>query len=58
MKELYAGNLEKADAADKVRDGIEFFASQLSHIGEELPAHWIKVRTDIEQLAAKRLTSR
>jgi internalin A len=53
VKELYAGNLEQADAADKVRDGIEFFASHLSHIGEELPARWIKVRADIEQLAAK-----
>src|SRR5271166_2561947 len=48
VKELYAGNLANADAADDVRDGIEFFASHLSHIGEELPARWIKVRADIE----------
>src|SRR5271167_87573 len=54
VKELYAGNLEEAHAADKVRDGIEFFASHLSHIGEELPARWIKVRSDIELLAASR----
>src|SRR5271157_3910111 len=53
VKELYAGDLAKADAANDVRDGIEFFASHLSHIGEELPARWIKVRADIEQLAAK-----
>ncbi|HME32985.1 MAG TPA: COR domain-containing protein [Terriglobales bacterium] len=51
VKELYAGNLEKADAADAVRDGIEFFASHLSHIGEELPARWITVRADIEARA-------
>ena len=53
VKELYAGDLAKADAADKMRDGIEFYASHLSHIGEEVPARWIKVRADIEQLAAK-----
>jgi GTPase SAR1 family protein len=27
VKEVYAGNLEKADAADKVREGIAFYAS-------------------------------
>ena len=27
---------------------LEFFASHLCHIGEELPARWIKVRADIE----------
>ena len=53
VKELYAGNLERGDAADKVRDGIEYFASQLSHIGEELPARWIKVRADIEVRASE-----
>ncbi len=53
VKELYGGNLANADAADKMRDGIEFFASHLSHIGEELPARWIKIRVDIEELAAK-----
>jgi internalin A len=53
VEKCYAGNLENANAADKVRDGIEFFATHLSHIGEELPARWIKVRADIEELAAK-----
>jgi Leucine-rich repeat (LRR) protein len=48
VEKCYAGNLEKADAADDIRDGIEFFASHLSHIGEELPARWLKVRADIE----------
>ena len=53
VKERYAGDLAKADAAGKVRAGIEYFASNLSHIGEEVPARWIKVRADIEELAAK-----
>ena len=53
VEKLYAGDLAKPDAADKVREGIEFYAANLSHIGEEVPARWIKVRADIEQLAAK-----
>ena len=53
VKERYAGNLEHANAADPLRDGIEFFASNLSHIGEELPARWIKVRADIEARAGE-----
>ncbi len=53
VKELYAGDLAKDDAAEKVRDGIEFYASQLKHIGDEVPARWLKVRSDIEQLAEK-----
>ncbi|MCW5981554.1 MAG: hypothetical protein KIT09_25945 [Bryobacteraceae bacterium] len=48
VKELYAGNLANKNAAERVRDGIEFFASNLSHIGEELPARWLKVREEIE----------
>ncbi len=53
VKKLYAGDLAKAGAADKVRKGIEDFASNLPHIGDEVPARWLKVRADIEQLAAK-----
>ena len=53
VKERYAGNLEHGNAADQLRDGIEFFASNLSHIGEELPARWLKVRADIEVRASE-----
>src|SRR5262249_33419802 len=53
VKERYAGNLEHGHAADQLRDGIEFFASNLSHIGEELPARWLKVRADIEVRASE-----
>ena len=51
VKELHGGNLDLIDAADKVRAAIEYFASNLSHIGEELPASWLKVREDIEARA-------
>src|ERR1035438_2457901 len=53
VKEVYAGDLAQPDAADTMRDGIEFYASHLSHIGEEVPARWLQVRADIEQLAEK-----
>jgi Leucine-rich repeat (LRR) protein len=53
VKELYGGNLEFCSAADKLREGIEFYASSLSHIGEQLPARWIKVRADIETRASE-----
>jgi len=51
VKERYAGNLENPTAADHLRDGIEFSARNLSHIGDQLPARWIQVREDIEQRA-------
>lgn len=53
VKEQYAGNLEELNAASTLRDGIEYFARNLGHIGEELPALWIKVRADIEEHAKK-----
>jgi Leucine-rich repeat (LRR) protein len=53
VKELYAGNLEHRDAADRLREGIEFFAASLSHIGEQLPARWIQVRAEIEVRAGE-----
>jgi internalin A len=53
VKELYAGNLDHRDAADRLRDGIEFFSRNLSHIGEELPARWITLRAEIEVRAAE-----
>ena len=51
VKGSYRGNLEFDGAADQLRESIELFASHLSHIGEELPASWIKVRADIETLS-------
>ena len=53
VEERYSGDLRKAGAADKMRDGIEYQASHLPHIGEEVPARWLQVRAELEQLAAK-----
>ncbi|QOY88962.1 COR domain-containing protein [Paludibaculum fermentans] len=51
VKQRYAGNLELSGSATSLREGIEFFASHLDHIGEELPARWIQVRADVEARA-------
>ena len=51
VKDRYSGNLELPEAADKLRIEIEHFASHLKHIGDELPARWIKVREEIEKRA-------
>jgi internalin A len=53
VKDSYAGNLEYGNATDRVRNGIEFYAQNLSHIGEKLPARWVKVRADIEVRATE-----
>ncbi len=54
VKDLYAGNLDRRNAVRKVRDGIEFYAANLSHVGDELPSRWIMVREEIEVLAASK----
>ncbi|MBC3831688.1 hypothetical protein H8K33_09225 [Undibacterium amnicola] len=51
VKDCFKGNLENAYAADLLRQAIADYAANLPHIGEELPAKWIKVRTEIEERA-------
>ena len=53
-----AALVEQSAAADKLREGIEHFASTLSHIGDELPAAWIAVRQAIEFLVTMKGLSR
>ena len=51
VQDCFKGNLEHQDAADSLRKQIAEYAAALPHIGEELPAKWIKVRAEIEQRA-------
>jgi GTPase SAR1 family protein len=53
VEKLYHADLENPRSTDKLREEINFHASHLSHIGEELPAAWIEIRGEIERLAAK-----
>jgi internalin A len=41
VKDVYRGNLDHRDAADSLRKAVEFYAQNLPHIGEELPAKWV-----------------
>jgi internalin A len=54
VKDFYRGNLQQADEADSLREAIEFYAQQLPHIGEALPAKWVVIREQIEALAGNK----
>jgi internalin A len=54
VMDCYRGNLEQSGAADKLRNAVEFYASNLRHIGEELPGRWVSIRADIETLAQQK----
>lgn len=49
VKDLYGADLINEDAADELRDVLEFYARRLPHVGEELPAKWISIRFEIER---------
>ncbi|MEZ5404101.1 MAG: COR domain-containing protein [Bryobacteraceae bacterium] len=53
VKEFFAGDLQHAGAADRLREEIAHAAAGLSHIGEELPVRWLAVRADVEKRAAE-----
>ncbi|MFN0214731.1 MAG: COR domain-containing protein [Saprospiraceae bacterium] len=48
---VWKGNLEYPGSADKLREAIELFAKNLPHIGEELPAKWVSIRAELEEMA-------
>lgn len=54
VQDCYRGDLDKADAADGLREALEFYAKKLPHIGEELPARWVSIRADIETQARQK----
>ncbi|WP_089726247.1 COR domain-containing protein [Candidatus Thiosymbion oneisti] len=51
VKDVYRGNLEHPGAADGLRQAVEYFAQRLPHIGEDVPAQWVAIRKDLEDLA-------
>jgi internalin A len=52
--EVHRGNLESPGAADGLRRAVEYFVQRLPHIGEEVPAKWVAIRKDLEDLARSR----
>ncbi|MCP5092874.1 MAG: hypothetical protein GY949_18325, partial [Gammaproteobacteria bacterium] len=51
VKEVYHGNLQRPNAADKLREAIQFHVQHLPHIGDEIPAKWVSIRAEIEERA-------
>jgi len=54
VKEFYRANLEHSASADGLRKAVEHFAQQLPHIGEDVPAKWVVIREELEELAQTR----
>lgn len=54
VQEVLGGNLEHPGAADEMRRAVEHFARELPHIGEPVPAKWVAIRRDLEDLAETR----
>jgi Leucine-rich repeat (LRR) protein len=49
VKDVYRGNLEQADAAEKLAEAIRFHVQQLPHVGEAVPARWLAIRSELEE---------
>ncbi|MEM9008097.1 MAG: COR domain-containing protein [Cyanobacteria bacterium P01_F01_bin.86] len=51
VRGIYKGNLEHPGSADNLLQAVEYYAQQLPHIGEDLPAKWVSIRNDLKDLA-------
>ncbi|AUB79786.1 COR domain-containing protein [Candidatus Thiodictyon syntrophicum] len=51
VQEVHRGNLEHPGTADGLLQAVEYFARRLPHIGEDVPAKWVAIRRDLEELA-------
>jgi len=49
VKDVYRGNLEQADAAEKLAEAIRFHVQQLPHVGEAVPVRWLAIRAELEE---------
>jgi len=54
VMDVFRGNLEHKNAADRLKSALKYYASQLPHIGEELPKLWVSIRADIETQAKQK----
>lgn len=49
VKDIYQGDLSLPDAADSLESAIRLHVQRLPHIGQALPAQWVKLRTAIKK---------
>jgi Leucine-rich repeat (LRR) protein len=47
---VHAGNLEHSDATASLAEAIQYHVQQLPHVGEAVPAQWLKIRLEIDDL--------
>jgi internalin A len=50
VKEVHAGNLEDPDSAAGLAQAIRYHVQQLPHVGEAVPAQWLAIRLEIDEL--------
>ncbi|MEB3301591.1 MAG: COR domain-containing protein [Cyanobacteriota bacterium] len=50
VMEVHAGNLENRDSTAALAEAIRYHVQQLPHVGEAVPAQWLKIRLDIDEL--------
>ena len=51
VKDVFCGDLLDENSVVKLKRALEYYAENLSHIGQELPAKWISIRSEIEEIA-------
>ena len=50
VKEVYAGNLEDRNSTAGLAEAIRYHVQQLPHVGEAVPAQWLKIRLEMDDL--------
>jgi hypothetical protein len=51
VKEVFRGDLNNEHGADAIREVIKYYAQNLDHIGNEVPAKWLSIRKELEEKA-------
>ena len=54
VKDIYRGDLNDRNAAFGLSKAIEFFVQELPHIGDDVPAKWVSIRSAIEEQAQRK----
>jgi small GTP-binding protein len=49
VKDIYRGNLELPEAAEKLAEAIRYHVQQLPHVGEAVPARWLEIRAELAE---------
>ena len=49
VKDIYRGNLELPEAAEKLAEAIRHHVQQLPHVGEAVPARWLEIRAELAE---------